>query len=108
MREKFIVALLSVCCTLLVVNVIALWSAPTQTAHGQVASGEFIMDTAATQNQAIAFILSPGTKHLAAYSTTGNGGVKVAGVRLIGHDFKYEELKKHQSVAQSKKGGKRK
>ncbi len=107
MREKLIVVLLSVCCTLLVVNLIALWSDESAVVHGQTAGigSEYIVATSATQNDPICFIFKPSTQHLVAYMARTNG-IRVLGVRHAQWDFNHTEIKSHFSVSSAKKATK--
>ncbi len=107
MREKLIVVLLSVCCTLLVVNLIALWSDKSAVVHGQTAGigGEYIVATSATQNDPICFIFKPSSQHLVAYMARTNG-IRVMGVRHAQWDFNHTEIKSHFSVSNAKKATK--
>lgn len=104
MREKLIVVLLSVCCTLLVVNLIALWSDESAVVHGQTAGvgSDYIVATSATQNDPICFIFKTETKHLAAYMARTNG-IRVLGVRHLLYDFNHTEVNQHFSVLNAKK-----
>ncbi len=106
MREKLIIVLLSVCCTLLVVNLIALWSDESAVVHGQTAGvgSDFIIATSATQNDPICFIFSKD-KHLVAYMARTNG-LKVLGVRDTQYDFSHTEVNRHFSVLNAKKAAK--
>ena len=103
MRDKLVVVLLSVCCTLLVVNLIALWSDESAVVHGQTAGAgtDFIVATSATQNEGICFIFSI-SKHLAAYMARSNG-IRVIGIRDTQYDFNHTEVNKHFSVLSAKK-----
>ena len=107
MREKLIVVLLSVCCTLLVVNLIALWSDESAVVHGQIAGigSEYIVATSATQNDPICFIFKPSSQHLVAYMARTNG-IRVMGVRHAQWDFNHTEIKSHFSVSNAKKATK--
>ncbi len=107
MREKLIVVLLSVCCTLLVVNLIALWSDESAVVHGQTAGigSEYIVATSATQNDPICFIFKPSSQHLVAYMARTNG-IRVLGVRHAQWDFNHTEIKSHFSVSSAKKATK--
>ncbi len=107
MREKLIVVLLSVCCTLLVVNLIALWSDESAVVHGQTAGigSEYIVATSATQNDPICFIFKPSSQHLVAYMARTNG-IRVMGVRHAQWDFNHTEIKSHFSVTSAKKATK--
>lgn len=105
MRDKLIIVLLSVCCTLLVVNLIALWN-DTTVVHGQAAggggaSGDYTIATSATQNEPVCFIFK-SDGHLAAYMARSSG-IRVMGVRDTQYDFNYAEVNKHFSVLQAKK-----
>lgn len=107
MREKLIVVLLSVCCTLLVVNLIALWN-DASVVYGQAAGGGgagdgFIIATSATQNEPVCFIFKPETQHLAAYMARSGGGIRVLGVRQTTWDFNVSEVTKHFNVKAAKK-----
>ena len=106
MRDKLLVALLSVCCTLLVVNVLVLMNQKS-VAHGQAGgagtdSGAYIIATAGTQNDPICFVFHKASQHLVAYSAR-NGGIKVLGVRKTSFDTKLNEVNKHFSFTQAKK-----
>ena len=105
MRDKLIIVLLSVCCTLLVVNLIALWTdSPVvygQTAGGGGTSGDYIVATSATQNEPVCFIFKPSTQHLVAYTARTNG-IRVMGVRHAQWDFNHSEVNKHFSVKAAK------
>lgn len=108
MRDKLIVVLLSVCCTLLAVNLVVLWNDDSPVVHGQAAGGggvggEFIVATSATQNEPVCFIFKTGdTQHLAAYMARNNG-IRVMGVRQTQWDFNHTEVKQHFTVAAAKK-----
>ena len=106
MREKLIIVLLSVCCTLLVVNLIALWSDESAVVHGQTAGvgSDFIIATSATQNDPICFIFSKD-KHLVAYMARTNG-IRVMGVRHAQWDLNHTEIKSQFSVSNAKKATK--
>ncbi len=108
MRDKLIIVLLSVCCTLLVVNLIALWSDGSAVVHGQTAGSgtDFIVATSATQNEPICFIFKSDSQHLAAYMARPSGGIRVLGVRHAQYDFNHTEVIKHFTVAQAKKASK--
>jgi hypothetical protein len=106
MRDKLIIVLLSVCCTLLAVNLIAVWNDAAPVVHGQGGGGEaggYILATSATQNEPICFIFKADTKHLAAYMARTGGGIRVLGVRNSTFDFNHEEVVKHFSVSQARK-----
>lgn len=109
MREKLIVVLLSVCCTLLVVNLIVLLNGETPAVHGQSGSGggassnDFIVATSATQNEPICFVFKADSQHLAAYMARTGGGIRVLGIRHTQWDFNQTEVLKHFSVAAAKK-----
>ena len=109
MRDKLAIVLLSVCCTLLAVNLIALWS-ESPVVHGQAAgsgaqseSGEFVLATSATQNEPVVFVFKVGTQHLAAYTARSGQGLRVLGVRQITWDLNLAEVRKHFSVKEAKK-----
>lgn len=107
MRDKLIVVLLSVCCTLLVVNLIALWNEPSPVVHGQAAAGggtagDFVIATTATQNDPVCFIFKKDG-HLAAYMARSGSGIRVLGVRDTSYDFAVSEVAKHFSVRDARK-----
>ena len=113
MREKLLIALLSVCCTLLVVNLIALWSDADRLVHGQdaggataAAGGSYILHTTATQQAPYAFVLETSRRHLTAYSAQNNG-IKVIGTRAIEFDLGVSEFNKHFSVKDARRLGKK-
>ena len=108
MRDKLVIVLLSVCCTLLVVNLIALWT-ETPAVHGQSGGGGgasangFIVATSATQNEPICFIFKAETQHLAAYQARQGSGLRVLGVRHCQWDFSLTEVKSHFKVSEARK-----
>lgn len=110
MRQNLIIALLSICCTLLAVNlVVALREPKLQVAHGQAVgtpAGQAILATGMTQsgNEAVLYVYDVGTQALAAYTTKGQG-IELKGTRKITYDLQAPEYKgvKSPSVAEMKK-----
>lgn len=105
MREKLLIALLSVCCTLLVVNLVTLWTDTDRLVHGQVGGGNYILHTTADQNTPYAFVLNTAAGHLTSYSAQRGQGIQVLGARLIQHDSNVTDAKGPFSVAQARKKG---
>ncbi|MCZ6794921.1 MAG: hypothetical protein O7J95_15055 [Planctomycetota bacterium] len=86
MRQNLIIALLSVCATLLAVLVLQ----PRQevpVAFGQVAAGNVLMTGSNTQNEAFCFIYDVAAKKLFSYKNRSTGGLELMGVRYCVHDF---------------------
>ena len=97
MRNNMVIVLLSVCCTLLAVNLyVALGEGASQTAYSQAASavptGQVALATSQdTSNSPFVFVYEVGTQRLAAYKA-GNQGIELKGLRQITWDLKLEEL----------------
>ena len=96
MRQNLIVALLSVCCTLLAVNLyVSLGKTSSQVAFGQAAavptSGVAVATVQGTSNDPWVYIYEVGTQRLACYRTA-NQGIEFKGLRQITWDLKLEEL----------------
>lgn len=107
MRDKLIVALLSVCCTLLAVNLLALSQTAAPAAHGQSAGtstdgGDVVIVTVGNQQDVLAYVYHKVKKTLVAYNARSNG-IRVNGVRFIGNDFNLKEYNKHFTVKQAAK-----
>ncbi len=113
MRDKVLIALLSVCCTLLAVNMGALWQqgavneAYGQAGGGGTEGGGVIVATVGTQNESMCYIYHTESKHLVAYSARGNGGIKVSGVRNTEFDNGFDEVNKHFTVKQARANSKK-
>jgi hypothetical protein len=97
MRQNMVIVLLSVCCTLLAVNLyVTLGEKATPTALGQAAANNptsqvAIATSQDTSNSPVAFIYEVGTQRLAAYKV-GNRGIELKGLRQITWDLRLEEL----------------
>ena len=108
MREKLLVAVLSICCTLLVVNIAQLWQAAPQAAYGQSSSGTdggYILATTVESSKPVCFVLRTGGQaQLAAYSAVQGNGIRLLGCRKIAFDLQINEYKgKSLTVKQARK-----
>ncbi|HZN57764.1 MAG TPA: hypothetical protein VFD71_06780 [Planctomycetota bacterium] len=97
MRQNLIVALLSICCTLLGVQlVLHLQSSSLPVALGQAVgtpSGTVVLATGMTQsgNEAVLYLYDVTSQRLCAYTTKGQG-IELKGVRQVTHDLKPVEF----------------
>lgn len=96
MRQNLVVCLLSVCCTLLAVNLYVSLDGPAvREAAGQgtaIPSSSVCLATVqGTSNDPWCYLYDVGTQRLAVYRT-GNTGLELKGVRQITWDLKIEEL----------------
>lgn len=97
MRQNLIVALLSICCTLLAVNlVISLRGPQLPQAFGQAVgapSGQAVLATGMTNsgNEAVLYVYDVPTQALACYTTKGMG-IELKGVRKITADLGVREF----------------
>jgi len=115
MRQNLIVALLSVCCTLLAVNLVVSLRGPQlpfglPPAYGQAVGGpvgQVVLATGMSQggSEAVLYLYDIPTQALACYSTKGQG-IEYRGVRKITWDLKPQDFKatgKSPSVADMRK-----
>ena len=95
MRQNLVVVLLSVCSTLLVVNLFMILGQPQQAAFGQAAAlptGSVAIATVQdTSNSPWCFVYDVSSQRLVAYKA-GNQGLELKGARQITWDLKIEEL----------------
>jgi hypothetical protein len=95
MRQNLVVVLLSVCLTLLAVNLYVTLRGPQPAAWGQgvgIPTGQVAIATVqGTSNDPWCYVYDVGSQRLAVY-TTKNQGVELKGVRNITYDLKLEEL----------------
>ena len=96
MRQNLVVALLSVCCTLLAVNLyVEFQSSPMPEAHGQAtglpASQIAIATVQGTSNDPWCYVYDVAGQRLAVYRA-GTQGLEFKGLRQITWDLKLEEL----------------
>ena len=90
MRQNLIVALLSVCCTLLAVNLYVTLRAPQlPVAIGQASDGggDVVIAGANTQNDAFCFVYNRARNKLVSYKNTPNSGLELMGIRNLKSDF---------------------
>ena len=89
MRQNLIIALLSVCCTLLAVNVyVALRLPPLPVAFGQASGGDDMLIAGAnTQNEAFCFVYNKRSNKLVSYMNRTSTGLELMGIRDLGSDF---------------------
>lgn len=110
MRQNLVVALLSIACTLLAVNLIVELRGPQiPIAYGQAVgtpSGQTVLATGMNQsgNEAVLYLYDVGSQSLACYTTRGQG-IELKGTRRVTWDLKAQEFKgtKSPSVAEMKK-----
>jgi hypothetical protein len=111
MRQNLIIALLSIACTLLAVNLYVTLSEPRMPlAFGQAVgtpTGSVALATGVTQggSETMLYLYDLSNQRLAAYSTK-NQGIELKGVRHITHDLKAVEFVargKSPSVQEMKK-----
>ncbi len=111
MRQNVIVALLSICCTLLAVNlVVALRGPQLPFAFGQAVgtpSSSVVLATGMNQsgNEAVLYLYDISSQALACYTTKGQG-IELKGTRKITWDLKPQEYRataKSPTVAEMKK-----
>ena len=106
MRQNLVVALLSVCCTLLAVNlIVALRGPQLPFAYGQAVgtpSGQVVLATGMNQsgNEAVLYLYDVGTQALCAYTTKGQG-IELKGTRRVTWDLKPLEYKAPKSPSPS-------
>jgi len=89
MRQNFIIALLSVCCTLLAVNVYVTLRGPQlPVAFGQGSgSDEVLIAGANIQNEAFCFLYNKSRTRLISYKNRGSGGLELMGIRNCSSDW---------------------
>lgn len=98
MRQNVVIVLLSVCCTLLAVNLyVSLHgsSGALPPAHGQAAAGTqtsvALATVQGTSNDPWVYIYDVTSQRLGCYKT-GNTGIEFKGLRQLTWDLKLEEL----------------
>jgi hypothetical protein len=94
MRQNLTIALLAVCATLLVVQLVVVLHEPTPSVHGQAAGGGgtaqnylLVSGVGTGGNEPILYIFDAAAKKLTAYSTTASNGIAIKGTRTLVHDF---------------------
>lgn len=96
MRQNLTLCLLTVCATLLAVNLVVNLVRPAPQALGQAAGvgeGDFVLATGMNQsgNEAVLYIFRTTDKKLACY-TTQRQGIELRGVRNVGYELQFEEF----------------
>lgn len=96
MRQNLVICLLSVCCTLLAMNLYVSLDGPAvREAAGQAtaipSNSVCVATVQGTSNDPWCYVYDVGTQRLAVYKT-GNTGIELKGVRQITWDIKLEEL----------------
>ena len=89
MRQNLIVALLSVCCTLLAVNVyVALRAPQLPVAFGQASGSDDVLIAGAnTQNEGFCFLYNKSNTRLISYKNRSSGGLELMGIRNCSSDW---------------------
>jgi hypothetical protein len=110
MRQNLVIALLSVCCALLSVNVyIALRTPQLPVAFGQAGGGDDVLIAGAnTQNEAFCFVYNKRSNKLVSYMNRTSSGLELMGIRDLGSDFhpkirEYPPSKKKTAVSNMSK-----